>query len=218
METILGFLSELKTNNTREWFAANKGWYDEANFIFGKLVTDVIQGISSFDKEVQLIAPKDCVFRIYRDVRFSKNKNPYKTNFGASFNKGGRNSRFGGYYLHIEPGKSFIGGGKWQPEADILKSIRYEIYQFPDEFKAIIGSKPFISRFGKLIEEKLQRPPKDFPSDFEDIELLKYKSYIFGTNVTDTQLTEKYYLPFAIETFQIMYPFIVFLNRAIAHL
>lgn len=218
METILAFLNELKNNNNREWFQANKDWYEAVKIKYEALVGEIIQGISTFDTDMQLLSPKDCVFRIYRDVRFSTNKEPYKAHFGASFNKGGKSSRYGGYYVHIEPGNSFIGGGKWQPPADVLKAIRYEVYQFPEEFKAIIRNDQFFKRFGNLSDEKLQRPPKDFPADFKDIELLKYKSYIVGTNVSDNELKEGNMLPFIIETCKIMHPFIVFLNRSIDHL
>ena len=217
MENILAFLNELKSNNNREWFLANKAWYEEAKTYFEKLITEVILGISTFDKDIQLLTPKECIFRIYRDVRFSKIKEPYKTNFGGYLNKGGRNSRYAGYYIHIEPGNSFVGGGKWQPSVEVLKAIRYEVYQFPDEFKSIIGEKYFVSRFGNLGDEKLQRSPKDFPANFKDIDLLKYKSYIVGANISDEQVLKKEFLLFVLETFKIMYPFIEFLNRGISH-
>jgi uncharacterized protein (TIGR02453 family) len=217
METILTFISELKNNNTREWFSANKSWYEEVKLKFESIVTEVIHGLSAFDKDMQFLTPRDCVFRIYRDIRFSKNKEPYKTHLGASFNKGGRNSKYSGYYLHLEPGAAFIGGGKWQPSPDLLKAIRYEIYQFPEEFEQILNAKPFFSRFGSLSNEKLLRPPKDFPADFKYVELLKYKSYIVGYNVPDHQLLEKDFLSKVVETCKIMHPLIEYLNRAIDH-
>lgn len=218
METIIAFLEELKNNNTREWFLANRDLYEETKSKFELLVNEVIKEVSVFDPEMHFLTAKDCVFRIYRDVRFSKNKDPYKAHFGASINKGGRTSKFAGYYVHIEPGNSFVGGGKRQPSPEILKVIRYEIYQSPDEFKSIINSKPFVQRFGLLSDEKLQRPPKDFPSDFEDIELLKYKSYIVGANISNEELIKENFLPFIVESCNIMNPFIDFLNRGINHL
>jgi len=217
METVLAFLKELEKNNYRDWFQANKKWYNEAKLAFETIVNDVITGISHFDKDIGLLSPKDCVFRIYRDVRFSKNKDPYKTNMGAAFCKGGRKSRYAGYYLHIEPGNSFVGGGKWQPEPDVLKSIRYEIYQSPKEFKKIIGKKSFADQFGQINGEKLKRHPKDFPPDFEDIELLKYKSYTAGQSFSPDQLKSEQLLPFVIDSFQNMNPFIKFLNRCVDH-
>lgn len=217
MDTILAFLQELKNNNNREWFQANKGWYDDAKAQFEGIVGEVIKGISNFDSDIGLLKPKDCVFRIYRDVRFSKNKDPYKINMGAAFSKGGRKSRHAGYYLHIEPDNSFIGGGKWQPEPDVLKSIRYEIYQSPEEFNKIIDNKNFVKLFGQMSGDKLIRPPKGFPQDFEDIELLKFKSYIAGANIPAGQMTQAKFLPFVIDAFQKMNPFIGFLNKCVDH-
>jgi uncharacterized protein (TIGR02453 family) len=215
MERILAFLNELKINNNREWFNANKSWYKESKIDFEKWVFKLIDIVSGFDKDLRMLTPKDCVFRIYRDVRFSKNKEPYKTHFGVSLNKGGRNSKFAGYYFQVEPGNSFVGGGKWQPPPDILKAIRYEIYNNVDEFKSIIRDKSFKLQFGDMIPEKIQRPPKDFPSDFVDVELLKYKSYIVGSNIQDSILTNDNLLSHVSETFKIMHPFINFLNRGI---
>ena len=217
METILNFLNDLKKNNTREWFQANKDRYEKAKTAFESIVWGVIAGISGFDADIGLLSPKDCVFRIYRDVRFSKNKDPYKTNMGAVFCKGGRKSRYAGYYLHIEPGNSFVGGGKWQPESDILKSIRYEIYHSARKFKNIIGEKSFIDRFGQISGEKLKRHPKDFPPDFEDIDLLKYKSFTAGQSFSPDQMENKQILPFIIDSFQNMNQFINFLNKCVDH-
>lgn len=217
METILAFLRELKKNNNREWFQANKNWYQEAKLAFEGIVAEVINGISVFDKDIGLLNPKDCVFRIYRDVRFSKNKDPYKTHMGAAFCKGGRKSGYAGYYIHIDPDASFSGGGVWQPEPGILKSIRYEIFHFPGEFKKIIMEDSFIERYGQMSGEKLKRPPKDFPKDFKDIELLKYKSYVVGNDIQTDQLTSEGFLSFVIDSFRIMNPFIAFLNRCVDH-
>ncbi len=217
METVLTFLRELKKNNTREWFQVNKDWYQEAKIAFEDIVAETIKEISAFDNDIGLLSPKDCVFRIYRDVRFSKNKDPYKTHMGAAFCKGGRKSGYAGYYIHVDPDASFSGGGIWQPEPVILKSIRYEILHFPGEFKKIIGEKSFYERFGQMSGEKLKRPPKDFPKDFEDIELLKYKNYIVGNDIHQDKLTSDGFLPFIIDSFQIMSPFIGFLNRCVDH-
>ena len=217
METVLAFLKELEKNNKREWFQANKKWFDEAKSAFEAIVAEVITGISRFDKDIGLLSPKDCIFRIYRDVRFSKNKDPYKINMGAAFCKGGRKSRYAGYYLHLEPGNSFVGGGKWQPEPDILKSIRYEIYHSPGEFKKIIGKKSFTGEFGQISGDKLKRHPKDFPPDFADIELLKYKSYTAGKSFSPDQLGSDKLLPFLIDSYQNMNPFIKFLNKCVDH-
>ncbi len=217
MKTILGFLQELKKNNKREWFQANKTCYEDATAEFEGIVGDVVKGISNFDSSIGLLKPKDCIFRIYRDVRFSKNKDPYKINMGAAFSKGGRKSSYAGYYLHIEPDNSFIGGGKWQPEPGVLKSIRYEIYQKTEEFKKIIENGNFLNLFGKISGDKLIRPLKGFPQDFEDIELLKFKSYVAGGNIPANLMTRKKFLPYVVDAFQKMHPFIEFLNDCVDH-
>jgi len=134
MEDILKFLSALKQNNNREWFHEHKRWFLKVKNDHEELVVKLMEGISALDKNVPLIKPSECIFRIYRDVRFSKSKEPYKTAFGAVFSKGGRKGKYAGYYLHLEPDNSFAGGGIWRPDADVLKAIRYEIFNFPDEF------------------------------------------------------------------------------------
>ncbi len=215
MKQLINFLTELQGNNNREWFTANKEWYGDVKSQFDDFVGKLIKEVSSFDSAIGLLAPKDCTFRIYRDVRFSKDKDPYKTNMGAYLNRGGKSSRYAGYYLHIEPGGSFIGGGKWMPEADILKLIRLEIYNFPEEFKKIIGQKEFIQKFGSLSGDKLKKPPKDFPPDFPEIELLKFKSYTVGMNLSDETVMSDHLPGHAIEAFKTMMPLIHFLNRAV---
>nr|NQU92524.1 DUF2461 domain-containing protein [Bacteroidota bacterium] len=216
MQTIITFLQALESNNSREWFQSNKDWYDQARQSFVGIVDEVIKGVSAFDPELQLLTPKDCIFRIYRDVRFSKNKDPYKTNMGAAFCKGGRKSEYGGYYLHFEPGASFIGGGKWQPDPKQLKAIRYEIFQNPDEFGGILEGEKFKKLFGDMDGEKLQRPPKDFPADFEGIEWLKHKSFTVGKQINDEVEDEHVFIQDVLDQFKTMQPFIQFLNRAVA--
>jgi len=217
METTLTFLSDLKNNNNREWFKTHKARYEEAKSEFEIIVAEVIKGISSFDNEIGLLKPKDCVFRIYRDVRFSKNKDPYKTNMGAAFSKGGRKSKHASYYLHFEPENSFIGGGIWRPEPDILKAIRYEIFHSSEGFKEIIEDKKFQKLFGEMSGDKLKRPPKDFPPEFKEIELIKYKSYIAGAPIPSSQLIGAKFVPFVVNGFKQMKPFIKFLNNCVDH-
>jgi uncharacterized protein (TIGR02453 family) len=214
MKNVLAFLSELKENNTREWFADHKAWYDEAKAEYEAFTAQMINRIAAFDPEIGYLAPRDCTFRIYRDVRFSKDKEPYKANMGAAMTKGGKKSKYAAYYLHIEPGNSFIGGGKWMPPSDELKLIRMEIFHFPDALKKIINETQFVTHFGGISGDKLKKPPKDFPSDFEDIELLKFKSYIVGENLTDDEVTGEELPEKVISAFKIMKPFIHFLNKA----
>lgn len=215
MKNVIAFLSELSSNNNREWFTANKNRYLEAKSQHESFTGQLISRIAAFDSDIGYLTPKDCTFRINRDIRFSANKDPYKTNMGAAMSKGGKNSRYASYYLHIEPGNSFIGGGKWMPPSEDLKLIRLEIYNFPNEFKKIISAPEFNNLFGELSGEKLKRPPKDFPADFADIELLKCKSYIVGKTITDEEVTNSNLMETVVGAFKTMKPFIHFLNRAV---
>ena len=216
MKEVINFLKLIETNNDRDWFNANRPVYELAREQFELTLSSIIAGISSFDTSIGLLTAKECMFRIYRDVRFSKNKLPYKTNMGASIKSGGRKSGNSGYYLHIESGKSFIGGGIFMPEAVTLKKIRQEIYFNAEEFKKIINHADFKKAFGELsTEDMLKRPPKDFPADFPDIALLKYKSYVVGHSLTDEEVVSENLITTALDASKAMKPFIDFLNRAI---
>jgi uncharacterized protein (TIGR02453 family) len=213
MENILRFLSDLKVNNTREWFNANKKWYEQAKTQHAEFLDKVITGIAAFDSDIQQLTPADCTFRIYRDVRFSKNKAPYKVNMGAVIRRGGRKRDYAAYYLHLEPGASFVGGGRWMPSPEMLRSIRYEIYNFQQDFEAVISHPGFEKSFGALNEDKLKRPPKDFPADAPMIEHLKYKSFTAGKSFTDEQVKNDWFHLEVIDTFKAIQPLLRFLNR-----
>ena len=155
------FLKDLKKNNNKDWFDANRARYEQAKAEYLVFVEQVLDKMKIINPSLQEIQPKQCLFRINRDVRFSKNKEPYKTNFGASFSKGGKKVQCAGYYFHLEPGGSFIGGGFWMPMAPELKKIRMEIDYNLDEFNAIISNKTFKKLFTSLNQdEKLSRPPQ----------------------------------------------------------
>ena len=148
-------------------------------------------------------------------MRFSKDKSPYKTNFGAYLVPGGKKSDRAGVYLQIAPGDSFLAGGSYAPPPDILKKIRSEVYYNIAEFKKIIQSKDFIKNFGELRGSKLVRPPVGFPADFDDIELLKYKDYIVFSKIEDDMVTSPKLAKHIVKLTKIMKPFDDFLNRAI---
>ncbi len=137
----LKFLKSLSKNNNKPWFDAHCAQYHAARENFCNFITEVVSKTAQFDSDLVGLEPKKCLFRINRDVRFSKNKSPYKNNFGASMDRGGKKSGFAGYYFHLEPGNSFYGGGLWQPEADNLKKVRQEIDYCFDEFKSIVESR-----------------------------------------------------------------------------
>ena len=215
MENILSFLSDLKANNNRDWFNANKERYLRVKALHIEFLDKVIHGVAAFDSDIQLITAADCTFRIYRDVRFSKNKDPYKTNVGAVIRRGGRKSDYAGYYLHLEPGATFAGGGQFMPAPELLRAIRYEIYNFPQDFQDILSDPVFIKNFGTLREDKLKRPPKDFPADAPMIEHLKYKSFTVGRSFTDEQVMNDAFLFEVIVTFEAIQPLLRFLNQSV---
>lgn len=134
MKNVIEFLSGLKANNNREWFQANKNQYEESREKILFITELLINEIRKFDKDIPAMDPKDCLFRIYRDVRFSHDKQPYKTHFGSYIARGGRKSTRAGYYFHIDPDASFLGGGIYMPESNVIKALRNAIYEQPEVF------------------------------------------------------------------------------------
>ncbi len=209
------FLSQLAENNNKPWFDAHKDEYLKVKEDFEALVTSVLAGLTEMDQVFVDRKAKDCIMRIYRDVRFSKDKSPYKTNLGAGFGMGGGKNTGAGYYLHIQPGKSFAGGGMWQPEGPALKAIRQEIdYNF-EEFSNIVDNKKFKKLFTQIDGEKLVKVPKGYAEDNPAIEYLKLKSFTVGTAISDKDITGKNAVGIIMEAFSTMKPFVDFLNRAV---
>lgn len=215
----LKFLRDIKTHNTREWFEKNRGKYEEAKLDFDNFISALLKEISKFDSDVKELESKNCTYRQYRDVRFSKDKRPYKINMGAYINRGGKKSLFGGYYFHVEPGnKSFIGGGLWVPMAPELKKVRQEIDYCYDEFKSIIETPQFKKTFGGLTvndEMKLKNMPKGYPADHPAIEYLKHKSFVAMKPVTDEELTSPALLKNTVNIYKTLKPLLDFVNRSI---
>ncbi len=215
MKVILSFLSDLKNNNNREWFDLNRDRYLKAKTLFEEKVNLMIGEISHFDPSIKMPAAKDSIFRIFRDVRFSKDKLPYKTNFGAFVANGGRKTARAGYYIHIEPGASMVGGGIYMPEPDVVKKLRQEIYYNAAGFKKLIEEKKFKKTFGKLAEfDKLKRPPKDFDASFPDVDLLMYKSYTVMHPLADEVVLSDRFPQKVLEVCSTMKEFNQFLNKA----
>lgn len=190
---VLKFLKDLARHNDREWFEKNKPRYLEAKSIFEALVEAVWKELLKFDPGLADLSPRKLPFRIYRDVRFSKDKRPYKTNMGAGFSPNGRLIQEPGYYLHIEPpNKSFVAGGIYMPDAANLAKIRQEIDYNPEGLKKIISAKKFKNQFGTFDKfDALKTAPKGYPSDHPNIEWIKLKSFIVSMPLTDTQVTDK---------------------------
>lgn len=187
----LSFVRELKENNNREWFAENRPRYEGARQDYLDLISSLLKGMESFEPVAEGQQAKDTLFRIYRDVRFSPNKNPYKDHFGAYIAKGGRKSFYPGYYLHLSPKDgSFLAGGLWYLPAAELKAVRQEIDYNYEELLAILHHPAFIQYFGKLSEgDKLSRPPKGYDSENPAIELLKHKQWTASFPIPDRDLT-----------------------------
>ena len=210
------FLVDLRFNNDRIWFNNNKEYYREALAEFENLINDIIPVLKSFDNSIDVITAKECMFRIYKDVRFSANKDPYKTNFGAHIVRGGKKSPFAGYYIHFEPDNSFVGGGIYMPQPDVLKKLRTFILSNSEEFKSIVNDKTFLKTFEQLMDDKLKTPPKGFPKDHPDIKMIYYKSYAVGHNITNEMWFESKLIDKLAEIFKIQYKFNIFLNKAIS--
>lgn len=212
---VLDFLHQLDKNNNRDWFAENKNFYTEAQKEVEKFVDHLIPNIQKFDPGIGTLTAKQTMFRIYRDIRFSKDKTPYKTYFGAFIAPGGRKSEHAGYYMHLASDTNFLGGGSHNPSGEKLKKIRSEIYYNSQEFKSILSQKSFKDTFGQMNGEKLVRPPVGFPKDFSDIELLKFKTFTVFQNLSEKQITAPDFDQYTLDVFQTMHPFIKFLNRAL---
>ena len=208
----LQFLRTLEKNNNREWFNENKTIYQEAQQDVVSFVEKLIEEMATFDEEVGKVDAKKSLFRIYRDTRFSKDKSPYKTNFGASLGMG-KGSQKAGYYLHIEPGKSFLAGGVYKPEPSVLKTIRQEISAFGDEFKAILEQDKFRNYFrGLSVEDKLKKVPQGFEKDDKMAEYLKLKHFIVTHPISDEQLLSKNAPKEIAKVYHAMKPLVDFLN------
>ena len=212
----LKFLKDLKKNNNKPWFDAHRKQYETARNDFENFIQSVLDKQGKNDPDLKGLAAKKCLFRINRDIRFSKDKSPYKTNFGASMDKGGKKSGFAGYYFHLEPGKSFLGGGLWMPSADALKKVRQEIDYCFDEFKKIVSSKKFKTIYGELYTGegiKLSKVPQGFEKNNPAAEYLKFKSWLVLTDISDSELTSKNLVPKTVDAFCLMQPLVKFLNR-----
>lgn len=193
LEFILKFLKDISKNNDREWFEKNKPRYLKAKEGFEEVVGAVLKELVKFEGGLAGLNPKKLPFRIYRDVRFSKDKRPYKTNMGAGFSPNGKLVQEPGYYLHIEPGnKSFIAGGMYMPDAANLNKIRQEIDYNSDILKKIMNSKEFRKLFKGFDQfDKLKSTPKGYPKDHDLIEWLKLKSFVVSQPLTDKQVLDK---------------------------
>jgi len=211
------FLKDLQKNNNKAWFDENRKIYEAAKADLLNLVTVLIPTISKFDETIGNLAAKDCTFRINRDVRFSKDKSPYKNNMAAYFSRGGKKASVAGYYFHLEPGKSYAAGGFYSPMPPELAKIRQEIDYGFDEWKKIIHNKTFQKYFPEGVDgiDLLARPPKGYDENNPAIMYLKMKHLIVTHPLPDEALQSKSLVKDIAKTFETMKPMIDFLNRAV---
>ncbi|MGK7394744.1 MAG: DUF2461 domain-containing protein [Candidatus Cyclobacteriaceae bacterium M3_2C_046] len=214
---ILDFIAGLKQNNHKDWMDAHREEYLAAKAEFEKLINFLIPQLQQFDESIHGVLAKDCIFRINRDIRFSKDKSPYKTNFGAFMAEGGRKTWKAGYYLHLEPGdESMIAGGIYMPPGEVLKKIRQEVDYNPAELKKIVSQEKFRQNFEEIQGEKLKTAPKGYPADHPNIEFLKLKSYTVLHKVPDRVVKSAEFPDKVVEVFSVMHPFNEYLNVAVS--
>jgi uncharacterized protein (TIGR02453 family) len=217
MEKIFTFLGELARNNNREWFTENKKVYQEALDLFREFAAELLTEITKFDPTLAGQDAKDSIFRIYKDVRFSKDKTPYKTHFGCWMTKGGRKSTDAGYYFHLEPGNSFMAAGVHSPPKEQLNLIRQEILYNPDAYLELINDPVLVKgyeRAGK--DDMLKKGPVGYPKDFEYLEELKYKHYVYSRSYSDKQVVEKNFIQTLAGDYKGLVPLVNYLNHSIS--
>lgn len=212
---LVKFLSGLKKNNNKEWFEKNRKTYEALRKDWITYVEQMIKKVGAFDQSVAGLDAKKCIFRINRDIRFSADKSPYKTNFGASMSRSGNKTDFCGYYFHVSPDEIFLAGGSYMPMPDQLAKVRQEIdYNF-DELKKILGNKEFKKHFEKMTGDKLSRPPKGYEESNPAIDYLKYKSFLMVKNYNAKDLDSKNFDKEVLTVFKAMKPLNDFLDRAL---
>lgn len=202
----LRFLRELNDNNHREWFQANKTAYEAALANMKQFIHAVESALGETDH-----LETATLFRIYRDVRFSKDKAPYKNHFGMGFSRATKRLR-GGYYLHIEPGASFAGGGFWQPDATDLKRIRDEFVADPQPIRQITAAPKFVQYFGTLDGEELKTAPRGYDKDSPVLDLIRKKSFVVRRHFSDQEVTAAGFLQEVKATFEAMRPYFDYMS------
>ena len=209
--SVFSFLEDLKENNHREWFQNNKTRYQEQYNYALQFADELLIRMKQIDT-IETISGKKSLFRINKDIRFSKDKSPYKTNIGGALTRATKYLR-GGYYFHIEPGNCFLGGGFWAPSPEDLKHIRLQIAADPGPLQQILSSKEFIATFGQLEGEQLKSAPKGFRKDHPAIDLINYKQFLLIKKLTDEEVQSKQYLETVVSTFQAMRPFFNYMSE-----
>lgn len=212
---LFDFLKDLVANNNREWFKANRARYDAAWERFHQLVGELITQIGQFDESVALLTPKDCIYRIYRDIRFSQDKTPYKGHFGAYINAAGKKSFYGGYYLQLEPHQVVLASGVWWLPPKEMRALRYAIVDQIDVFEEILEEPEFKKHCPAIGwgTERYKRIPNGFPKDFRRPDLLLCKDFTCACYLKPSDLNKKDHIHHLAEIFHCMKPFNDFLKE-----
>lgn len=210
LSPVLHFAADLKVNNNRPWFMEHKADYELARTRFEDFVAGLITGLSQTEP-LGGITPKDCIFRLNRDLRFSKDKSPYKPYMSAYIAPGGRKSRLLGYYVHLEAGNVMLAGGLYEPEPRQLTAFRDAISRDAREFKSIITDSQFIEYFGGVGGDALKTNPRGYPADHPDATLLRLKTVTVTHKVTDEAAAAPGFYAHAMDTFSVMKPFLQYL-------
>lgn len=214
----LQFLDDLKVNNNRDWFQSQKKRYEIFKQDYHQLVSDFLDTMKPLDPSLELLQVKDCTFRINRDIRFSKDKSPYKAHLGVWLSAGAKGANRSGYYVHIEKGASFIAGGFYSPDAAELKKVRKEIAFFYDDLQEILADKNFKKEFKSLdVNESnsLKSMPRGYEKDHPAIEFLKLKSYTVSQKYDISEVTKKDFVSKMSQKLISLKPFNEFINRAL---
>ena len=210
------FLKDLASHNRRDWFKGHRKEYEAARQEFLGQVDVLLLDLAGFNPAFGELEPKDCLFRINRDTRFSRSKEPYKTNLGAFMTEQGRKVARAGYYLHVEPGKCFLAGGLYMPPAAELRLVRRAIDERGDELKKLIRRKSFKDAFGdELPGDRLKTAPRDYPATHPHIDLLRLKSYEIAMPISDKDIMAKGFDKQAHKTFKFMRDYVEWINGAL---
>jgi uncharacterized protein (TIGR02453 family) len=212
-ESTLIFLKDLKENNHREWFAENRNRYDESRTNFVEFCDELLSDLKVLQPSLLNTSIKDCIFRINRDIRFSKDKSPYKNHFSAAFGPNGRNSGKIDFYFQMEADRAFIGGGIWQPSPQNLARFRQEIDYNPEVLKSIIYDKTFLEYFGEPHGEKLKTTPKNYSADHPDIELLKFKEIFYTKEFAAKEILNKDFRTQLVKACTYLKPYLDYVNE-----
>lgn len=216
IEKIMPFLKSLASHNEKAWMDENRKSYQEAKAAFEAIIAETIAGLAQADPALRLVAAKSCIFRINRDIRFSKDKAPYKRNFAAFISPEGKKTAGAGYYLHIQPGnESFLVSGIYTPAGEYLKKIRQEIDYNAGELREITEAVAFQKYFKKIQGEKLIRAPRGYAEDHPNIEFLKLKSYLVMKKMDD-EILKASTIDDIVDVFKASVPFNNYLNVAVS--